>query len=238
MKLSHLAKVGVSSVLMAGLALAQETRPIQIEKPQRLSEWLQANPPQEDAYPLGLMWLTPEDLRRQESLHIALRKEVSGLAQRNNIKTSEALALERLLDLFQPTGRVKSFAAEPKWLEASPKRDALLQSGDAIRVPKKPNVVRVLTSEGAACELLHKEGLYAQDYVQACFPGSGSWAWLVQPDARVQKLGIASWNIELQDQPAPGAWIWLPRNAALSDAFNDRWATWLSYQGVASNTRL
>ncbi len=238
MKLSHLAKVGVSSVLMAGLALAQETRPIQIEKPQRLSEWLQANPKQEDAYPLGLMWLTPEELQRQESLHIALRKEVSGLAQRNNIKTSEALALERLLDLFQPTGRVKSFAAEPKWLEASPKRDALLQSGDAIRVPKKPNVVRVLTSEGAACELLHKEDLYTQDYVRACFPGPSSWAWLVQPDARVQKLGIASWNIELQDQPAPGAWIWLPRNAALSDAFNDRWATWLSYQGVASNTRL
>ncbi len=230
--------LGVAASFIVSLALAQETIPTQIEITQRLSEWLNTNAPKEDAYSLGLMWQTPEELQRQKKLHSSLEEEVKVLVQSKKIKANEAKALERLLDLFQPTGRVRTFAAEAKWLEASPKKDPMLSAGDSIHIPQRPNVVRVLTSDGKACELLHKEGLHARDYVQACFPKSGSWAWVVQPDARVQKLGVATWNTQLQDQPAPGAWIWLSTSGALSDAFNERWATWLSYQGVASNIRL
>lgn len=240
MKYHRFISVGIAASFMSSLALAleQETRPTRIENPQRLSEWLNTQQPKEDAYSLGLMWQTPEELHRQKKSHSSLQEDVKELAQSKKISVKEARALERLLELMQPVGRVRTFAAEPKWLEASPKRDPMLSIGDSIHIPQRPNIVRVLTSDGAACELLHKEGIQVKDYVQACFPKSGPWAWLVQPDARVQRLGVAIWNAQLQDQPAPGAWIWLPTSSALSEAFNERWATWLSYQGVASNVRL
>jgi hypothetical protein len=28
------------------------------------------------------------------------------------------------------------------------------------------------------------------------------WAWIAQPDGRVQRFGIATWNRETQDEPA------------------------------------
>ncbi len=238
MRLAHLIGSGIAACISTSLAFAQEAKSTRIDQPQRLSEWLQASQQPEDAYSLGLMWKTPEELQRQKKLHHALEEDVKSLFQSNKLTPSEVKAFDRMLGMFQPTGRVRTFAAESKWLEASPKRDPQLRTGDLIEVLSKPIVVRVLTSEGAVCELLHKEGLFAKDYAKACFPGSGAWVWLVQPDARVQKVGIASWNTELQDQPAPGAWMWLPTNKALGNEFHERWATWLSYQGVASNVRL
>lgn len=238
MKYRRLISVGLAASLMSSLTHAQETKPTPIDNPQRLSEWLNTQQPKEDTYSLGLMWQTPEELQRQTKLYSSLQEDVKVLSQSKKLKVKESKAFERMLEIIKPTGRVRTFATEAKWLEASPQRDPMLRAGDSIHIPQRPNVVRVLTSDGAACELLHKEGLYVKDYVQACFPKSGSWVWVVQPDARVQKLGVATWNTQLQDQPAPGAWIWLPTNTALSDAFNERWATWLSYQGVASNVRL
>ncbi len=238
MRLAHLIGSGIAACISISLAFAQEAKTTTIDKPQRLREWLQASQQPEETYALGLMWKTPEELQRQKKLHIALEEHIKSLFQSNKLTLSEVKAFDRMLGIFKPTGRVRTFAAESKWLEASPKRDPKLRTGDLIEVPAKPIVVRVLTSEGAVCELLHKEGLFAKDYAKACFPGSGAWVWLVQPDARIQKVGIASWNTELQDQLAPGAWMWLPTNKALGDEFNERWATWMSYQGVASNVRL
>ncbi len=227
-----------STLLTHGFALAQGVEQVQIEKIQRLSEWLEAQRLGPDAYPIGMMWSTPEELTRQGNEREAMRQDVSNLLALNKISHQEAEALLGLIGKLEPTGRVRTSAAEAKWLEAQPKKDPLLSPGDKLSLPSRPNAVRVLTTTGAACELLHKEGLYAADYAQACFESAGAWGWLVQPDARVQKVGLARWNMQLQNQPAPGAWIWLPTINGLSDDFNSRMANWLSYQGVASNVRL
>jgi hypothetical protein len=227
-----------AALLTQSVAQAQEANTFRIETPQRLSQWLESHPMASDSYPLGMMWRTPEELVRQTTEQSALRQEIKILQQSGRLNETEATALDRMLVVLQPTGRVRTHAAESRWLEASPKKDPLLRANDSLQLPSRSNMVRVLTSEGAACELLHKEGLYAKDYAQACFEKTGAWGWLVQPDARVQKVGLEAWNIQKQDQPAPGAWIWLPTNKALDDAFNARWAAWLSYQGVASNVGL
>lgn len=121
MKYRRLISVGIAASLMSSLTQAQETNPTQIQNPQRLSEWLNTQQLKEDAYSLGLMWQTPEELQRQKRLHSLLQEEVKVLAQSKKIKANEAKALERLIEIFQPTGRVRTFAAEAKWLEASPK---------------------------------------------------------------------------------------------------------------------
>ncbi len=227
-----------STWLAHASAIAQGVEQVHIEKTQRLSEWLEEQHLGPDAYPVGMMWSTPEELTRQRNEREAMRQDVSNVLALNKISRQEAEALLGLLGMLEPTGRVRTSAAEAKWLEAQPKKDPLLFPGDKLSLPIRPNAVRVLTARGAVCELLHKEGLYASDYAHACFESAGAWGWLVQPDARVQKVGLSHWNMQLQNQPAPGAWIWVPTINGLSDDFNSRMANWLSYQGVASNVRL
>ena len=238
MNRKRLATAWVVWQIAQGVAYAQEARVFTIESGQRLSHWLSAERPGDDFYPLGMMWLTPEEQKRQSVERETLRQEIKNLHAKKKISSREGKALDGLLEIFQPTGRVRTSAADSKWLEASPKKDPFLRPGDRIQVSSRPNVIRVVASDGAVCELLHKEGLYAGDYAKACFENAGAWGWLVPPDARVQKVGLSSWNAQVQAQPAPGAWIWLPKTSGFDDAFNARWATWLSYQGVASNVRL
>lgn len=120
MRLAHLIGSGIAACISTSLAFAQEAKTTTIDQPQRLSEWLQASQQPEDAYSLGLMWKTPEDLQRQKKLHNALEEDVKSLFQSNNLMLSEVKAFDRMLSIFQPTGRVRTFAAESKWLEASP----------------------------------------------------------------------------------------------------------------------
>ncbi len=226
------------SLFFHGVAFSQEASVIHVEKTQRLSQLLQSEQLIDDFYPLGMKWLTREEFSRQTLEHDSLRQEVTRLHVDKKISNTQLKAFEHMLGVMLPTGRVITNAPEPKWLAASPKRDPILKPEDRVQVSSRPIVVRILSAEGAACDLKHREGLHAKDYAKACFEQVGAWGWLVQPDGRVQKIGLSSWNTQLQSQPAPGAWIWLPLSSALDDAFNSRWSAWLSYQGIASNVRL
>lgn len=198
---------------------------------QRLSHWLVTHS-SADAYPLGLMWRTPEETERQAVEYQALQRE---LAQLPN-----AQSMLHALHAMPPTGRVRVSAAHAQWLEANPKRDPVLQPQDAVVMPTRPVLVRVLTSDGAACDTPHKVGLQAQQYVAVCYPqGVGAWGWLVQPDGRVQKVGLHVWNRTLQDQPAPGAWIWAPAaDSGWPESLHYRWAQWMATQGVSEGLPL
>jgi Exopolysaccharide biosynthesis protein YbjH/Capsule biosynthesis GfcC len=207
--------------------------------PLRLSEWLQqqaqTQPSKTDIYPLGLMWNTPEERLRQQTEYAALQQL---LAQQLGGHASLA-GLQHALTAMPPTGRVPTHAANAAWLDANPKRDPVLKPTDTVRVPVRPLTVRVMAADGSVCDTPHKEGLQAVDYARACFADAPSaWGWLVQPDGRVQKVGLQLWNAAQQDQPAPGAWLWLPTQSGLTDAFHLRWAQWLATQGVADNVPL
>jgi hypothetical protein len=73
--------------------------------------------------------------------------------------------------------------------------------------------------------------------VQACTPGSSAlatdWAWLVQPDGQVQRVGLAPWNLSptSETELAPGGWLWAPSaQSSLGPAFSDNVARFLSLQ--------
>src|SRR5204862_7590415 len=83
----------------------------------------------------------------------------------------------------------------------------------------------------------HASGRDALSYLAACAPARAlraDWAWVVQPDGQVQRYGIAPWNQEAQDEPAPGAWIWAPaRDLSIPESLSDRLAQFLATHGPA-----
>lgn len=204
----------------------------------RLSDWLEEQAQQPDAYPLGLIWATPEEKARQAREHDALKEQLVELFAQRQISDSEFSGLQKALQAMPTTGRVRVASASGKWLAANPKQDPIILPGDSVTLPERPITLRVMAADGAVCEVPHKEGLQANDYVRACFPDSAAyWAWVAQPDGRAQKAGLRTWNAGNQDTPAPGAWVWVPKHA-MTDDFNQRWATWLGVQGVATNLPL
>ena len=224
--------LGSVAGVAGGLAQAQpqlQAQQLPIEKQQRLSAWLAEHPAASSTYPLGLMWLTPEEFKRQEADYTTLLDDASLPS-----------GLKRSLGLLKPTGRVPQAAANASWLEAYPKKDPLLKPGDAVRVPAKPTNLRVLREDGLVCEIPHKPGALANDYVKACRPDADApWAWVVQADGRIQKVGLKLWNPSVQNEPAPGAWIWAPNaSAKLNDTSSWHVARWLANQGVSNQTDL
>ncbi len=123
----------------------------------RLSTRLQALQP--EAYPLGLMWTTPEEKRRQEGLYQNLQADLQRTQQPNML---------RWLQSMPPTGRVPVSAADSAWLEANPKRNPLVQQQDGLSWPtQRPKSVRVLNELGLVCDVPHRSGLLAADYLRA-----------------------------------------------------------------------
>jgi len=200
---------------------------------QRLSDWLRQPNVAQDSYLLGLQWRTPEALAQQQ-------REYEGLTQA--LSAPRYAALAKALRAMPPTGRVRVSAANAAWLEANPLRDPLLQATDSVVLPKRPTSLRVMRGDGAVCELPHVAGLWAAGYIESCFSEStGSWAWLVQPDGRVQRVGVSAWSMAEQDEPAPGSWIYAPGDEGedgVPDAFHARWAKWLATQGVSTQIPL
>ena len=191
---------------------------------------------------LGLVWTTPEERERQKGVHQQLLLQLKHLHAINVLPGASYRAMRQLLHTFSPTGRVRTPAAVSKWLEGIPKRDPLLLPGDSVTWPaERPNSVRVLNDLGHVCEIPHRTGLQSLDYIRACPEmDPGDWAWVIQPDGRVQQSGLMPWNPSRQDSVAPGAWVWAPSKGMkgpkgqVPTSFHQSWADWLSTQGVST----
>lgn len=213
----------------AGPAAADTYR---VDQPQRLSAWLEQRPPL--AFALGLVWTTPQALAEQRMALAQLQAALEAQQRLGVLPAETAEALRTWLQAMPPTGRVRLPAVDISYLQAKPQRDPMLAPGDGLRALPVPEQVRVLTDDPQACVLDHRPGLRAVDYVRACVDASEPWAWLVQPDGRLQRVGLDAWNQALQDEPAAGAWIWAPRRPGLPEAFHRQWAQWLAWQGPAN----
>jgi hypothetical protein len=240
-------RVRLLALLIAGLSVAGAGRAATgasvvddlIQRPQRLSEWLTALPASSERYPLGLMWMVPAERVTQARQRDALRQQLATLP-----KVSPRLA--QVLGAMPVTGRVPTDAAQGRWLEVNPARDPVLQPGDRVQLSLRPSTVLVLRANGQWCPVEHVESASAQAYVQACEgvqgdPGEqapADWAWIVQPDGRVQKMGIAPWNLSEPVHLAPGAWIWAPaHDAEVPEPASLALAQWLATQGASGDVR-
>lgn len=214
--------------------------------PKRLSDWLLEQPYSADAYPLGLSWRVPEEKASQSLLQRDLLQSLSGSGASGGAAgfdrevSADPEAVSRLREWLQTlpvTGRVPVAIADARWLQANPARDPVLQPHHTVVLPARPGSVTVITGKGERCAAAHSYAREAIAYVEACNPEGArrvDWAWIAQPDGRVQKFGIAIWNREKQDEPAPGAWIWAPaRDEGWPEIFSERLIRFLATQGPA-----
>ena len=203
----------------------------------RLSDWLLEHPPAPDDYPLGVSWRVPGEVAAQDKLRADLLHSLSGLDPE---VTADARALRRLHDWIATlpvTGRVALAVADARWLQANPRRDPVLQPDHSVILPVRPRTVTVVSAMGKRCAVQHSAGHVAMDYVKVCEPVESQradWAWLAQPDGKVQRFGVASWNLQAQDEPAPGAWIWAPpRDGGWPQHLSQQLIAFLATQGPA-----
>jgi hypothetical protein len=68
------------------------------------------------------------------------------------------------------TGRVPVPSADPRWLQAHPKDDPVLQREHQVIIPSRPRSVIVFMNDGKKCVLAHQAGLEARYYAKACEP--------------------------------------------------------------------
>lgn len=205
----------------------------------RLSDWLLEQPPSVNAYPLGLSWRVPSEAPPQYALQLDLLKNLAGADKGMKADVAARKRLADWLGRLPATGRVPVALADARWLQGNPARDPVLQPGHTVVLPDRPRTVTVVTALGARCLVAHAPGREAMAYVAACSPSSSQradWVWMAQPDGRVQRFGVAAWNREVQDEPAPGAWIWAPpRDGGWPQMFSDRLVAFLATQGPAAD---
>src|SRR5260221_7333761 len=213
--------------LLAFLAVASCAQAQQ--QPKRLSNWLLEQPAAPDAYPLGLSWRVPSEEAPQHLLRHEVLELLAAEPRLNGLRL--------WVSTLPVTGRVPVANADAPWLVVRPNRDPVLMPGHTVVLPRRPRSVTVVTENGDACAVTHAGGREAMAYVEACEPTrtrSVDWAWIAQPDGRVERFGVAPWNQEAQDIPAPGAGIWAPsRELRVSERLSDRLVRFLCPQSPA-----
>ena len=225
--------LGVMAVVLACLSFAAYAQ----VAPKRLSDWLLEQPATSDAYPLGLSWRVPEEAAPQALL---LRELLASLSGRDPSVGADPAALRRLSDWLRSlpvTGRVVLSGTDARWLEVNPARNPLIERHHRVTLPSRPRTVTVVTEQGERCLIGHAPGREAVAYLEACAPetaGQIDLAWIAQPDGRIQRFGVARWNREAQDEPAPGAWLWGPsRGGGFPEQLSERLIEFLASQGPA-----
>jgi membrane-associated phospholipid phosphatase len=129
---------------------------------------------------------------------------------------------------------VNVYVHDQYWLRLHPDPDTVLLGGHSVIVPRRPSTITVVKEDGTLCGVNHAAGHEAKHYVCACGVENADWAYIAQPDGKVQRDGIALWNGNTQDEPAAGAWIWAPpRTSGWSDSFSEKLIRFLATQGPA-----
>ncbi len=229
----------------------------QIVPGERLSDWLlkeritkdspeEQPTPQGNAqspYYLGSSWLTRTEITDQTNAKQRLLESLETIAFPADDASAQQAKnrLRHLIELMPISGRVVLPNTNPRLLQANPKLDPILASGDTVLVPKTPQSVTVIRMNGTLCQVAYRAHVEARFYVQGCaLKGAQAeswpdWAWVVEPNGSVHQVPVAAWNAAPQDYPAPGAWIWSPpRNSRWStsqgEQFSDHFAQFLGTQ--------
>ncbi|MFM1908894.1 MAG: hypothetical protein RLZZ591_2571 [Pseudomonadota bacterium] len=207
----------VTSALAQSLPLALGSEP---KAGERLGDWLARQTSANtnvNAYMPALHWQVPAERVPQQRLRKAVLQVLQDDMSRQSWPASSRAQLAQLLQSMPLTGRLTVALPDARWLQASPDQDPVLQADHRVQLFGRPTTVTVLTDTGLPCAAVHVSGALIQDYLSACLGADASQVdevWLVQPDGRSTRYGVAAWNEQSQNEPAPGAWLWAPRRAA------------------------
>lgn len=203
-----------------------------IRRGERLSELiLRAGGLTREAYPLGAVF-TRESVRvRQQEgferaareletslLQVAAGRAVAAPAGRPSVDLGEAIRAGRELAASLREARAAGrmvVEANPAVLAARPELDLLLEPGDLLVVPKRPNDVSVVGAVLNPGALQFRSGQRAGDYLRAAGGAQRfadtSRAFVVLPNGQTQPAGLSSWNVSPEPIP-PGSMVVVPQD--------------------------
>jgi hypothetical protein len=190
----------------------------------RLADALNAAQVSPDAYVLGAAWLRPSLRHDQARLKAAVLYDLGLLQAQARLDGHDALAdvagaMQQRLRAMPVTGRQLPALLDPRPLEISD-QNHLLAEGDRIVYPLRPSNVRVLGAVQHACTLPLVPLQAARLYLPHCpltAAADPDWLYVIQPDGRIQRQGIAMWNRDPGQSLAPGAVIYVPVRGAIND---------------------
>ncbi len=199
-----------------------------IMKGERLSQLLvRAGSLTDIAYPYGTVFLRKSAAALEEMGFQKAADEVqkqflvgmsfassSGASNANGANLAALAQFAAMLRQQKPLGRI-SIQADPSVLAAHPDEDPILQPGDYILIPSRPNTVTVLGSVNQPGSFVFKPGMRAQDYIDLAGGyatySDEDWTYVVYPDGTAQRLNSSWFSFDKQELP-PGTVIWVPRD--------------------------
>lgn len=207
----------------------------------RLSDAALASPLRDDAYPLGASWqrasLRVPQTRLKAGLMFELDRERRKAFHEDRTVLRDTIAsLVHWLRPMPVTGRQVALL-DPRAVEINAAENWPVAEGDALHFPRRPSTIRVVGAVAAACELPLVPLQNARDYLRDCKPSSvadADWIFVIQPDGRVAKQGVALWNRGQPMPLAPGAMVYVPLREsgfnAVSRDLNQELAAYLATQ--------
>lgn len=205
----------------------------------RLSDAMLAARPAADAYLPGASYQQHAERAGQLRLRAGLAHTLSVLERTGKPAIQAAASgMAAWLEAHPATGRI-SIPAAARLMQVQPRINPVLGDGDLISFPVRPDTVRVMGAVAEPCTLPHRPHQDARAYARACAPTQAADPndlYVIQPDAMVQKLGVAAWNRADPQAVAPGGTVYVPlREAQLGDLdpdFNAEFASFVATQPV------
>ena len=199
----------------------------EIRRGERLSEVIaRAGGVTEQSYPYGAIF-TREGVKRAQKLGLqrAARELNSALAvavAQRDVNPSAAVGLSAFvdqLDSVETLGRVV-IEADPTVLQVRPEFDPILEPGDTLFMPKRPNFVSVVGDVLNPGALQFIAGRPADSYIRQAggFQQSADEdrVFVVYPNGAAEPLSVNVWNFNPVQVP-PGSTIVVPKDPAPFD---------------------
>ncbi|VVO71526.1 hypothetical protein PS862_01362 [Pseudomonas fluorescens] len=173
--------------------------------------------PNVESYWLAAAWLHQPLLEQQNRLKAGVLFDLKMLQRGALLKqqgTLAALAARLYEDVnrLPVTGR-RVAVLDPIALEVGFARNYLVNEGDQLIYPARPNTVTVLGAVAQPCALPYRASLQASEYLDNCLPlpeAEADYLWLISPDGQVKRIGIAGWNREDGVYAVAGSRILVP----------------------------
>jgi len=213
------------------LLIGEFVRPglYEIRRGERLSDVItRAGGLTPQAYPYGGIF-TRKRVRAEQSASLlrAKRELTSALAVvavQRNVNPQTILALQGLanqLDSVESIGRIVT-ETDPTVLLVRPELDSVLEPGDRLYMPKRPNFVTVVGDVLNPGAQQFIAGTTADEYIQQAggFQRSADEdrVFVVYPNGRAEQLAINIWNYKAVQLP-PGSSLVVPKDPAPLDIF-------------------
>lgn len=194
-----------------------------IRKGETLSQLIErAGGVTDHAYPYGAVFTRRSVKQAQQEGFQRTAREMNtallSLSARKGVGAdamAAAMSLTRELATVDAPGRMV-VEADPEVLAAYPEADTVLEAGDAIYMPKKPNFILTIGDVLNPGALQFSPGKKAQDYLQEAGgiqrTADDDRVFIVYPNGVAQPLKNSGWVRSAQAVVPPGSTIVVPKN--------------------------